>query len=286
MDLLPQGAILLENPLGSAPAFSIKTPSCILYFLPGVPIELEGLYQLHIAPFLSKTQKDWCTIELGCFGTGESHLAALLEDLEGCTISYQASRKGCSVKLHFASPTPNLKIVKTAQKCLSPFVFAQGHCNLALSVGRLLLKQRASLSTAESCTSGKVSSWITSIPGASRYFLEGVVVYSNHAKQKYCGVSPDSIQNHGAVSKQVAIELAQGIQKKAQSTWGISITGIAGPGGGSKEKPVGTVHIAVSNGQTSVHKHLRLHGTREQITEASSAHVLFLLLQQLRASKI
>ncbi|MEC7985720.1 MAG: CinA family nicotinamide mononucleotide deamidase-related protein [Myxococcota bacterium] len=282
MHLLPKGAIFLHNPFGSAPAFSLSFERCQIYFLPGVPVELEGLYALHLEPSLKQYHKDWSMVEFGCFGAGESTLSKRLAGQLDCTISYRASRKGNSVKLHFPSAKPSISVLQKAKHILEPYLFAEGHCDLARSVGKLLLKQNATVSAAESCTSGKVSAWITSVPGASRYFLEGAVVYSNHAKQKYCDVSSHSLQNHGAVSKRVAIELAEGIQKRAQSTWGISITGIAGPGGGSKEKPVGTVHIAVSNGKTTVHRHLTLRGSRDQITDSSAAHVLFLLYQQLK----
>lgn len=284
MSALPSGSVVLENKFGSAPAFYIKTAHSTLYCLPGVPIELEGLYKLHLKPIFSQYVKNRCVVEIACFGAPESTLSQRLKGIKGCQIAYRASRKSNSVKLIFNSSEPNQEIIQQVKDELRPFVFAQGHSDLAKAVGERLIQNNASIAIAESCTAGKVAAWIASVPGASRYLLEGVVVYSNDAKQKYCSVHAQTLERYGAVSAQVAKELAVGVQKNAQSTWGLSITGIAGPGGGSVEKPVGTVHIAVSNGTQTQHRHLQLHGSRAQITDSSAAHVLFLLFQQLEVN--
>ena len=131
---------------------------------------------------------------------------------------------------------------------------------------------------------GKLSSWFTSIPGSSRYFKEGVIVYSNESKHKYCGVSMDLIERKGAVCQSVSIDLAKGIQKFSGATWGIGITGIAGPSGGSEEKPVGTVHITVYGNDQVHHKHCTFHGTRDQITDQACGQAVFMLFNAMRSA--
>ena len=143
-----------------------------------------------------------------------------------------------------------------------------------------LLKDRGEMiATAESCTAGKLSVWLTSLSGSSKYYKEGAIVYSNEAKSKYCDVPLQLIEEKGAVCKEVSLKLAEGILHRSQSTWGIGITGIAGPTGGSTEKPVGTVHISVSGYGKTSHKHCLFHGTRDQITDKACAQALFMLYQ-------
>ena len=138
------------------------------------------------------------------------------------------------------------------------------------------------ISLAESCTGGMLTSWLIDCPGASQVVEQGVVVYSNSSKIKLCDVLPETIEAHGAVSRETAIALAEGIRHKSGSQWGVGITGVAGPGGGSAEKPVGLVHIAISGHQETFHQKLQLHGTRKQIRVSAAAMTLFYLLQQMR----
>ena len=152
---------------------------------------------------------------------------------------------------------------------------------LSGQLGQLLIDRGESLAVAESCTGGRITSAITAHAGASRYFKEGLCVYSNEAKSRYCGVSAELLALHGAVSETVARQLARGIRERSLATWGLSSTGIAGPGGGSPEKPVGTVHIALSSPSGEEHLQLSLVGSREQIMTSTTHRVLTLLLSQL-----
>ena len=126
-----------------------------------------------------------------------------------------------------------------------------------------------------------MSAWIASVPGASRYLLEGSVVYANEAKMRTCGVTASDLESHGAVSERVARQLAEGIRTRAGANWGIGITGIAGPGGGSADKAVGTMHIAVAGASETVHHRFRIPGDRAQITSRSAGMALSMLLEQL-----
>jgi nicotinamide-nucleotide amidase len=148
---------------------------------------------------------------------------------------------------------------------LGSYIFATGNESMESVIGTMLKDQKLTLSVAESCTGGLIGNLITDVPGSSSYFMGGVVVYSNMAKEKILGVNPETLKLKGAVSDQTAIEMADGVRRLLRSDMGIAVTGIAGPDGGTKEKPVGTVHIAMSVGENLVSKRYRFWGTREQI---------------------
>ena len=142
------------------------------------------------------------------------------------------------------------------------------------AIGVLLREKRWTLSIAESCTGGLVSDLITNVAGSSDYFEGGIISYSNLAKTEHLGVPPDSIRKHGAVSSVVAISMAEGVRKAFHTSFGVSITGIAGPGGGSRKKPVGLVFIAVSDGKKTFVKKETLKGTRREIKKESARRSL------------
>jgi len=142
------------------------------------------------------------------------------------------------------------------------------------AVGALLRKRGWTLAIAESCTGGLVSDWITNVPGSSDYFEGGIVSYSNLAKTELLGVPSKSVKHYGAVSSQVAISMAKGVRKAFHATFGVSTTGIAGPGGGTRKKPVGLVFIAVSNGEKTLVKEERLKGSRREIKKESARRSL------------
>ena len=275
MGHLPSIAVAITNPCGSAPSFYITQNKSTLFCFPGVPRELKELFIQEVIPILPPQTSP--PLSIGCFGTGESGLMALIKDIPQ-PISYRSSRMG--IRVTFYAQLNEAQKIAIKQN-LSPYLYAWGHSSMPKAIGELLVQRGETISTAESCTSGAIAAQLTSIPGASRYFLEGVAVYSNEAKIRTCGVPRDMIEAYGAVSEPVAIALAQGMRTYAQSTWSLSVTGIAGPGGGSIEKPVGTVHIAVSGPTGTHHKKLQLTGNREQITQSTMGHVLFLLHQQL-----
>jgi len=145
-------------------------------------------------------------------------------------------------------------------------------------IGELLRKEKKTLSAAESCTGGRVSDKITNIPGSSDYFMGSAVTYSNEAKSELLGVNPESLKAYGAVSEQVAKEMALGCRRKFHSDIGMSTTGIAGPSGGSKEKPVGLVWFAVTDGGRTMAEEKTFSGDRIAIKEAAAAHAISLAI--------
>lgn len=153
----------------------------------------------------------------------------------------------------------------------------------AAAVGRLLLSRGETLAVAESCTGGRISAECTSLAGASDWFIEGVVSYANAAKVRLLGVSEADLAAFGAVSEPVARAMASGVRERSGATWGIAVTGIAGPSGGSEEKPVGTVHIATSGPAGTLHRMIRLPGDRERIQILTVAAALEILRRQLHS---
>lgn len=153
---------------------------------------------------------------------------------------------------------------------------------IAQEIARILVKRRLTLATAESCTGGLLAHTLTNIPGSSRFFVSGVIAYANQAKEKLLGVRASTIRRHGAVSQETAIEMALGVKRAARSSVGVGITGIAGPGGGTRLKPVGTVFISVCLGRHAYFKKFFFGGTRVKIKEAARTAALKLLKDCLR----
>lgn len=150
--------------------------------------------------------------------------------------------------------------------------------NLAAQAGEMLLAARLRVAVAESCTGGGVCMALTSVPGSSAYFLGGVVAYGNESKTRELDVSPDLIGSVGAVSREVAEGMADGVAHRFGADIGIGTTGIAGPGGGTPEKPVGTVYVAIASGEVRLSDHIRLSGDREAVREKTVSHVLEMLI--------
>ncbi|MEO0205388.1 MAG: CinA family protein [candidate division WOR-3 bacterium] len=157
--------------------------------------------------------------------------------------------------------------------------------NLALLIGKRLLKKNLTLSVSESCTGGMLGSIITAIPGSSNYFRGGIIAYSNEIKNRIIGVKPFTLKKFGAVSKQTAQEMAQGVRRITKSDISISITGIAGPGGGTKTKPVGLVYIAVADRKNTVANRFVFTGNREQVRKKACFNALKMLLDFIRGMK-
>ena len=216
-------------------------------------------------------------------GISESKIEQLLHPIlpPDVTIGYQASRRGNTIKVLFSKDNINHHFLEQLSK---------NSMNISMDTMRQISQRLLALSSwnrnkpwllPRVVLPGKIASWLTSISGASRYFMEGAVVYSNQSKQRLCSVQPKLLEKHGAVSKEVAIAMAQGIRRNAGTDWGISVTGIAGPTGGTKEKPVGTVHIACASAHNTMHRQFYFHGVRDQVTESSTSFALFMLYQQL-----
>jgi len=234
------------------------------YFaMPGVPHEMEGIFHEWILPYLKKepTRTYLNYISIGTIGISESGLSKIIEPMRArlgqIEIAYLPGYYGARLRLT-AEGTDESEVKKrlgTALEILNDkietFTYSTKGESLSEVIGHLMREKALTLAVSESCTGGLIQDHLTDVPGSSDYYIGGVVAYSNDIKVDFLGVKPKSIERFGAVSSEIAEEMAKGIRMKMGSDIGLSITGIAGPGGGSKEKPVGLVYIGYSDIKTS-----------------------------------
>lgn len=254
---LPRGTTVLDNNCGTAAGILYQNDEKIIAAMPGVPSEMKRMFESQLLDKLEKITAGAVTAvkKLKCFGTGESSIAEKLgllmqrnrNPLINCTVDYGI------ITLHIvAAATSRNRAEKMIAKdeellngLLGGLIFGTGEQTLAEVAGRKLTQQGKTLAVAESCTGGLITKWITDIPGASRYLTHGWVTYSNEAKINQLGVKTGLIEQFGAVSEQVAVAMAKGARKKAETDFSIAVTGIAGPQGATEQKPVGLVYIAL-----------------------------------------
>jgi nicotinamide-nucleotide amidase len=265
--MVPEGATVLPNSFGTAPGLAMEvSPNSFrangqpswLVMLPGPPRELRPMFQNVLVPLLKRVlppPEAFVCRTLRVTGMGESLVEqSVAPDLEasvqgGLLLGYCARTGQVDVRLAAAGEKAGA-LVNEAERLvrsrIGPFIYGQEDEEIEEVIVRMLTQRKETLALAESCTGGSVANRITNIPGASAVFLAGLVTYSNEAKQLFLGVKAGSIVEHGAVSEQVAREMAEGARAKTRADYAISITGIAGPGGGTPEKPVGTVCIGLA----------------------------------------
>jgi nicotinamide-nucleotide amidase len=249
----------------------------LLIALPGVSLEMKQMFVESVLPELQRFTGTQAVVvrKLKCFGTGESNIAELLgplmqrgkNPLIDCTAKYgiitltiTATAKDTDKARQMAE-----KDEKLLRDKLGGLVYGTGEQTLAEVVGEKLVRQKMTIATAESCTGGILAKLLTDIPGASRYFTQGWVTYSNTAKTDQLGVPPDLIEKYGAVSRQVAQAMARAAKKEARTDCAIGITGIAGPAGGTEQKPVGLVYISVDSYNSWDTKRCLFAGDRQSI---------------------
>jgi len=298
--LIPQGADVLPNPAGSAPGLIWEPRSgLVLMTFPGVPKEMEIMWRATAVPYLqshgwaadpiySRTLKFW--------GIGESNLAEKVNhlfDLENPTVAPYASQG--TVKLRISARAENEAaaialidpIAKEILKIAGEDHYGDDDDTLASVVGKQLRQQGQTLAVAESCTGGGLGQMLTAVAGSSDYFWGGIISYDNAVKMGLLGVHPDSLATAGAVSDAVARQMAAGVRARLGTDWGISITGIAGPGGGTVEKPVGLVYIGIAGPDRSVVSYPFRFGNlrgRDWIRHLSCCSALDLLRRSLAAN--
>lgn len=287
---LPTNATYIANQWGTAPGMWFEKDNVIYVSLPGVPYEMKSLMEFEILPRLKLrhhtniiTHKSIRTI-----GIGESFLAVKIADWEDALpahIKLAYLPHFGQVKLRLTATGTDQAVMNAELKSqvdsLLPLieenVFGYDQDELESVIGTLLIKHNATIATAESCTGGFVANQITSVPGSSRYFEGSVVSYSNAVKVSALEVSPETLEKHGAVSEETAIEMAEGVRKILKTTYAIATTGIAGPDGGTEDKPVGTVWIACATPTETVTQLLKLSNTRKINIELTSSYALNLL---------
>jgi nicotinamide-nucleotide amidase len=278
--LIPVGAEAWINPLGTAPGILILHADTPIVLLPGVPAEMEALTTQSLVPFLrARTGRAVETFTLRTAGVYESLLhekiAALPHQWPSATLAYLPSYLGVDLRVTVSGQDPVRvqEVVARAHHDLmalvAPVVYAEGGRNMEEVLGDVLLERGWKIATAESCTGGLMAKRITDVPGASRWFERGFVTYSNESKVELLGVERAAIDTHGAVSAAVAEQMAAGAAARAGAQVGAGITGIAGPEGGTPQKPVGTVCIAAVTPAGGASRTFRFHGPRDTIRQRS-----------------
>jgi nicotinamide-nucleotide amidase len=278
---VPAVGEVLPNAVGTAPAFVAPLLGAQVFLLPGVPRELRYLAEHVVRPRVERARPAVYRRTLKVIGLGESQLehalSAALGDHAGVRVGFRTLGAENHLKLAASTPEALVPAVEAARAALGAQVFGEDEETIESVVLAALGARDATLAVAESCTGGMVTERLTSVAGASRVLLGGAVVYANALKVSLADVPEALLVEHGAVSEAVARALAEGIRARTLATWGLSTTGIAGPGGGTPEKPVGLVWIAAAGPGGTTTRELRLSGDREQIRGAAAAHVLELL---------
>ncbi|TYP54312.1 competence/damage-inducible protein A [Thermosediminibacter litoriperuensis] len=293
--LVPEGAIAIPNDKGTAPGVLLERDGRIVVMLPGPPFEMEPMLKAYVIPFLSKKSSGVIFSRvLKFYGIGESMLEERIKDLiEGQTnptiaplakmgeVTLRITAKAGSIKEAMDMIAPvELKITER----VGEYLYAYDDEKVEEIVAGLLLKLNKTIAIAESCTGGLVSHKLTEVPGISKSLDRAIVSYSNRAKEELLFVKRGTLEKYGAVSEQTALEMADGVRRSSQTDLGLSITGIAGPEGGTAAKPIGLVYIAYSDASgCAVERHL-FSGNRSEIKEKAANAALHLLRKSLLKS--
>jgi nicotinamide-nucleotide amidase len=292
------GAEVLPNARGTAPGMRLEAGGGTIFLFPGVPTELDGLLDSALEPWLAKRAGGVAreTAVLKIAGLPESvveeRIAPAYHEFGREAITILASAGEIRLQVGASGPEAERRtrlaaMVSRLAELAGDAVFTtREEDTLESVVGDLLRAAGATLTAAESCTGGLLSQRLTAVPGSSDYFLGAAVTYSDDLKTRLVGVPPEMLAEHGAVSEPVARAMAEGVRRALGSDYGVGITGVAGPGGGSEEKPVGTVHLAVAgphDGEVD-HRRLRLPGDRDQVRRFSAQLALEMLRRRLLAA--
>ncbi len=288
--MFPLGSNILENPKGTAPGFALEIGEKIVVVMPGPPREMEPMLRDKVLPLLARKYRSQSVIAtrvLRTIGISESEIDKRIDDLFRAgvnpSIAVLAHLGQVDVKItakaHSIREASALidKLVPEVKRRLGDHVFSDDGASLPEELGRRLRALGLTISTAESCTGGLLGELITTVPGSSEYYRGGVVAYSNEAKSKLLGVSPELIARCGAVSEEVAAAMASGAAATFASTLAISITGVAGPGGGTADKPIGLTYIGLADARNGVNvRRMIIAGDREAVRHRASLNALLM----------
>ncbi|MDU4860811.1 MAG: competence/damage-inducible protein A [Terrisporobacter othiniensis] len=272
----PVDSIILPNEYGTAPGCIMEKDNKTIIVMPGPPREMKPMFDNFVKPFLQKNSEDILKSKvIRIIGVGESKvendLLDLIQKQVNPTIATYAKDGECTVRITAKGKTVEeveksiLPVVKEIKNRFKETVYGEDETTIEDEVAKILVKNNLTISVAESCTGGMVSSYLINYPGISSVFMEGCVTYSNQAKMKSLNVKEETLNSVGAVSEQCAKEMAEGVAARHNTNIGLSTTGIAGPEGGSEEKPVGLVYMGIKiNDKTIVKKYI-FNGDRQQI---------------------
>jgi len=293
--MLPEGCEVLVNDWGTAPGCAFYAEGCHVLMLPGPPSECTPMFKYRARPYLERLCTDGQVIRsrfVKIFGMGESamedKLSYLMTKLENPTAAPYAKEGECEVRVTAKADSEEAAyalidpVVEEIRGVLGSVVYGIDVSSLEEVVVKGLIEKGLTVATAESCTGGLVGKRLTDISGSSSCYLGGVVSYANEVKMNVLGVSAETLRAHGAVSSETAIEMARGVRKLMGTDIGVSTTGVAGPGGGSPEKPVGTVYIGIcADGLEKVIKpEFRHTATRTRIRNSTASNVFNLIRQE------
>lgn len=288
-----EGAVLIANERGTAPGMRLATDGATLFLFPGVPSELEGMVESELIPWLAArsggVERETVVLKVACLPESvvEERIAPAYAEFGREAITILAKPGEIQLRATAAGPEPGRARRLAAMRdrlveLAGPELFtSREEETLESVVGGLLRESGTTVATAESCTGGLLAERLTRVAGSSDYFPGGLVTYSNPLKTRLAGVPAELIAAHGAVSEPVARAMAEGVRRELGSDWGVGITGVAGPGGGSEEKPVGTVHLAVAGAAGTEHRKVRFPGDRERIRWQSAQLALEMLRRRL-----
>ncbi|MDO4486504.1 MAG: competence/damage-inducible protein A [Bacillota bacterium] len=267
--IMPSRAEIFRNDAGTAPGFALEKDGKYIICMPGPPREMTRMFQKSVLPFLQKMSEDVIYYRMiRFFGIGESQLeTSLLELIDSQTdptLATYAKEGECSLRI--ASKRRSMEEARAAvdemlskvQGLVGEYIYSSDDEELVEVVCRKLLEKKLTIASAESCTGGMFAAALTDIPGISGSFQRSLVTYSNEAKMDELGVSAQTLEKHGAVSEETALEMAEGLKAVSGCDVCISVTGVAGPGGGSKEKPVGLVYIGLICGERKLCKRIQM----------------------------
>ncbi len=275
------GAEALDNRHGTAPGMWIEEKGRVIVLLPGPPRELQSIFEEYVLPRIQKLSGDKKLAYKSFHITGmteselDTQIAPLYTAYPQVRTTVLAGTKHIAVRLYRwtmkgEDPSDLEELADQIEAKLGDAIFTTRGESMEEVIGRRLSESGLTLAVAESCTAGMLGMHITRVPGSSSYFKGGILCYSNEAKMALCGVPAELLEKHGAVSAEAAEAMARGVRKCLKSSIGLSITGIAGPGGGSAEKPVGLVFIGICDGVQTMSRHRIMPGDRESIRERST----------------
>lgn len=281
--MVPAGGTILDNPLGSAPGLYMVAQGKQIFLLPGPPHEMEAMWNNQVLPRLRKGEPLERTIFKVAM-LGESRVDEMLQPVTRVLqqTQYTILAAAADIEIHLTAPVSaraeRQQAAAEIARILGKHIYADQICKLEEVVSKLMIASGKTLAVAESCTGGLVAHRITEVAGSSRYFERGVVVYSNRAKTELLKIPATLIEQNGAVSEPVAKAMAEGILNLAQTEFGIGITGIAGPDGGTPEKPIGTVYVALAQqGHETTVEHYNFPGDRWRVKFMASQAALNLV---------
>jgi nicotinamide-nucleotide amidase len=284
--MFPEGSTIISNPVGTAPGFYVPIgPDKTLLWLSGVPQEMIAMLDQTVLPWIERERGEplqafSCTFKI--YGVTEGRLDELLRPVDlgnHGKLSFRAHYPDLSLRLTVRTQSANGRALLGTLKneirgILGKHIYGEGDTTLEEVIGGLLMDKQQTLALAESCTGGYISHRVTRIAGSSAYYYGGAVTYSNEAKISLLGVRPETLQEHGAVSRETSLEMSAGIKQRTGANVGLSVTGVAGPAGGSAAKPVGTVWVSIAQAGSHEAKLFRFAGDREHIILGTSQAAL------------